>query len=345
MRIAAISAREDPRDVFCSERFATFEELPAGAIVGTSSLRRRAQLAALRNDLEYRSIRGNVDTRLRKLRDAEYDAIVLASAGLRRLNLAARYTVPFEPERMVPAVAQGALAVEVPARNAELAQQLRAAINDETSELAVLCERSALRALQGGCQAPIGIYAAFDGDRLTVRGAIPSLDGKTVIRATQSARVTTSDTAEALGVALANEMLAAGAESVLAESPRPHALALAGRLAALPRTQDRPSEIARRLRNDGADVVELREGEPYAGERLPDIVVFPSSGSVAVAAQLLETFRERNIVPVVAAMGQASAADARDAGFPPHIVAPEAGIDALTSAIRAYAISMETETS
>ncbi|MBV9270105.1 MAG: hydroxymethylbilane synthase, partial [Candidatus Eremiobacteraeota bacterium] len=182
MRIAAISAREDPRDVFCSERYATFTALPAGAIVGTSSLRRRAQLTALRGDVEYRDIRGNVDTRLRKLREGQYDAIVLASAGLRRLNVSARYTVAFQPEEIVPAVGQGALAVEVTQRNDELARRLREAVNDEPSELAILCERAALRRLQGGCQAPIGIFAAFDGAVLTVGGAVATLDGSQLVR-------------------------------------------------------------------------------------------------------------------------------------------------------------------
>lgn len=345
MRIAAISSREDPRDAYCSERFATFDDLPPGSIVGTSSLRRRAQLAALRGDLDYRDIRGNVDTRLRKLRDGAYDAIVLASAGLRRLNASARYTVPFEPDRIVPAVAQGALAVEVAAGSTELAQHLRDAINDAKTELTVLCERAALRSLQGGCQAPIGIYAEFDGDTLTVRGAVATLDGKNVVRALQTATVTDVDGAERLGCALAAALRDGGAQAVLAVSPRPHGLPLAGRTAALPRTQDRPSRIAERLRGDGADVVEMREGETYAGDRLPDIVVFASSASVAAATGLLATLRERQCAPLIAAMGPASASAARSAGFPPQIVAPEASVDALASAIRAYVISMETETS
>jgi len=345
MRIAAISQREDPRDVFCSERYASFDELPAGAVVGTSSLRRRAQLAALRADLEYRDIRGNVDTRLRKLREGQYDAIVLASAGLRRLNVRATHTVAFEPDRLVPSVAQGALAVEVAGHSVDLAQQLREAINDERTELAVLCERAALRALQGGCQAPIGIYANFDGDVLTVRGVVASLDGTTVIRARENAPVRDCAAAERLGICLASALRDGGAGAIIAASPRPHALPLAGRIAVLPRTQDRPSRIAEHLRNDGAEVVELRSGEPYESGRLPDFVVFPSSGSVEVAAPLLAMLGERSAAPIIAAMGPASASAAQKAGFAPQIVAPEANIDALTSAIRAYAISMESRTS
>ncbi|MBV9270975.1 MAG: uroporphyrinogen-III synthase, partial [Candidatus Eremiobacteraeota bacterium] len=210
---------------------------------------------------------------------------------------------------------------------------------------AILCERAALRRLQGGCQAPIGIFAAFDGAVLTVGGAVATLDGSQLVREIQRANVTNADAAERLGVALADAMLANGAQAILATSPRPHALPLAGRLAALPRTQDRPSQIAQRLREDGAEVIEVRDGQVFAGERLPDIVVFPSSGSVAAAMPLLEAFRDRKRVPVVAAMGPASASAARDAGFPPQIVAPDTSVESLVSAIRAYAISMETETS
>ena len=177
MLIAAISTREDPRDAFCSEKYESFADLPPGARVGTSSLRRRAQLAALRADLQYVDVRGNVDTRLRKLRDGQYEAIVLASAGLRRLGVAATYTVPFEIAQMVPAVGQGALAVEVRSDAVELGRLLREAVNDEQTERAVMCERAALRTLQGGCQAPIGIHARYEECRLVVDGLIASLDG------------------------------------------------------------------------------------------------------------------------------------------------------------------------
>ena len=342
MRIAAISSREDPRDAFCSEKHASFAALPAGAVVGTSSLRRRAQLAALRSDLEYRDIRGNVDTRLRKLREGQYDAIVLASAGLRRLNVSATHTVPFEPDELTPAAAQGALAVEVRAGEEHLANKLRAAINDPQTELVVLCERAALRSLQGGCQAPIGIHARFESEELAVSGVIASLDGATVIRANERARVATPEEAEALGVRLADALRERGAGAVLAQSPRPQALALSGRLAIVPRTQDRPSRIAAHLRDDGAEVIELRDGDAFETQRVPDLLVFASSGSVQAALPLLHALRERGARPVVAAMGPASASAAREAGFAPDVVAPEASIDALAGAIRAHALSMET---
>lgn len=202
MLIAAISEREDPRDVYCSERYPGFADLPAGAIVGTSSMRRRAQLVALRSDLEYRDIRGNVDTRLAKMRSGEFDAIVLASAGLRRLDASARHVVPFGVRELVPAAGQGALAVETLATS-PLSSIVRDAVNHAPAELAVTCERAALAALRGGCQAPIGIYAAFAGETLEVIGAIADAPGSPVTRKEARAAVTTLAQARALGERLA----------------------------------------------------------------------------------------------------------------------------------------------
>jgi hydroxymethylbilane synthase len=344
MRIAAISAREDPRDAFCSERYVSFDELPAGARVGTSSLRRRAQLAARRNDLEYVNIRGNVDTRLRKLREGQYDAIVLASAGLRRLGVAARYTVPFDVTDIVPAVAQGALAVETLADAEEIANRIRDAVNDERAELAVLCERAALRTLQGGCQAPIGIHARAQGTEMVVDGVIASLDGRSVVRDRRSAAVCDTASAEALGIDLAKALIAAGAENILAVSPRPQALPLAGKLIVLPRTHERQSRIAAALRADGAEVVEVRSGEAPAGDlrqRVPDVIVFPTSAAVNVAGAYLQQVHRYRQRPAVAAMGPASSAAAHAAGFTPDVVAPEAEIDALVGALRAHLLAKE----
>jgi hydroxymethylbilane synthase len=221
MHIAAISQREDPRDAFCSERYERFEALPSGARVGTSSLRRRSQLAALRPDLEYANVRGNVDTRLRKLREGEYDAIVLASAGLRRLGVRATHTVPFEVSQIVPAVAQGALAVETRANDAELAQMLRDAVNDPQTEITVFAERAALRTLQGGCQAPIGIHARLESGVLVMDGVIATIDGSRVVRERVEGAVSGIPQAEALGESLAQAMLRGGAPVILAQSPRP----------------------------------------------------------------------------------------------------------------------------
>jgi hydroxymethylbilane synthase len=343
MRIAAISAREDPRDVFCSERYESFRSLPAGARVGTSSLRRRAQLAALRGDLQYVDIRGNVDTRLRKLREGQYDAIVLAAAGLRRLGAAARYMVPFEVSEIVPAVAQGALAIETRGDAQQITRRIHDAINDEQAERAVRCERAALRALQGGCQAPIGIHAQIDGGELLVSGVIASLDGKSVLREQRRAAVLHAEQAEALGRELAQALLAAGAQEILARSPRPQALPLSGKVVVLPRTQERASRIAAALRADGAEVVEVRAGEAEAsnlGARIPDVIVFPSSASVNAAAAYLHRVHRYDRRPAVAAMGPASSAAAHAAGFTPDVVAPEAEIDALVGALRAHLLSL-----
>jgi hydroxymethylbilane synthase len=343
MKIAAISEREDPRDVFCSERYESFASLPPGARVGTSSLRRRAQLAALRGDLQYVDVRGNVDTRLRKLRDGQYDAIVLASAGLQRLGVRAKHTVPFDVSEIVPAVAQGALAVET-RTDAAIAAQIREAINDTTTEVAVMCERAALRTLQGGCQAPIGIHARFEAQQFIVDGVIASLDGKNVLRDRRSGIVADVFAAEALGVELAGALLAAGASQILTASPRPQALPLSGKLVVLPRTHERASRIAAALRADGAEVVEVRTGDPDAGDlgqRIPDAIIFPSSAAVNAAGAYLHRVHRYERRPAVAAMGPSSSAAAHAAGFTPDIVAPDAEIDALIGALRAHLLSKE----
>ncbi|HZY97844.1 MAG TPA: hydroxymethylbilane synthase [Candidatus Cybelea sp.] len=204
MRIAAISRREDPRDAFCSERYASFDSLPAGAVVGTSSPRRRTQLAALRPDLRYETLRGNVDTRLRKLAAGEYDAIVLAMAGLARLGVRAAHIVPFPVERVVPAVGQGALAVEVRAGAQSLCNILYAAVNDPMSELCVECERAALREMRAGCSAPIGIHAILMGSAIVVHGAYASDHG--MARARLERSVSTMEEARALGIELAGAL-------------------------------------------------------------------------------------------------------------------------------------------
>jgi hydroxymethylbilane synthase len=344
MQIAAISKREDPRDAFCSERYASFDELPAGARVGTSSLRRRAQLAALRSDLEYADVRGNVDTRLRKLREGQYDAIVLASAGLRRLGVRATHTVPFEVTRLIPAVAQGALAIETRKDATELSAHLHAAVNDEETERAVLCERAALRTLQGGCQAPIGIHARFENGEMVVDGVIATLDGSMALREQRRGAVQSTVDAEALGISLAQALLDAGAKPILAASPRPQQLPLAGKLILLGRTQERAGRIAAALRADGAEVVEMRAADavPDAlAQRVPDLILFPSSASVGAAAAYLQRVHRFEQRPAIAAMGPATSAAAHALGFTPDLVAPEAAIDALIGAVRAHLLSKE----
>lgn len=321
MQIAAISSREDPRDVFCSERYECFESLPAGTVVGTSSLRRRSQLQALRPDLRYEDIRGNVDTRLRKLREGSYDAIVLAMAGLNRLRIRATYTVPFSVDEIVPAVAQGALAIETRADDSALAETLRSVINDRRSELSVSCERAALRSLRAGCNAPLGVHAFFDGDVLTVHAAFALVGRNQVVREIVQSKAESVAEAEALGERIA---------ALIA----PHIPSNGNRLVVLPRTQKRPSRIAEELRRRGIEVLELLEHEvPDVQNRKPDMVVFPSSGSVAAARGYLEQLRQVEGRPLVAAMGLQSSEAAKNAGFAPDIVAAEPSIDAFVALI------------
>jgi hydroxymethylbilane synthase len=206
MCLAAITVREDPRDAFCSERYPSLEALPGGASVGTSSPRRLVQLRAIRPDVRFFPIRGNIDTRLRKLRDGEYDAIILAMAGLRRLSLHARHTVPLDADLIVPAAGQGALAVECRLEDASLAKTLHAALSDPFTEIAVHAERAFLRRLQVGCQAPVGAYAAYDGTTLALRGVIARQDGSGLVCGNESIRTETIETAELFGQELATRL-------------------------------------------------------------------------------------------------------------------------------------------
>jgi hydroxymethylbilane synthase len=319
MQLAAISEREDARDAFCSERYASFGALPSGAMVGTSSERRRAQLLAMRPDLRYENLRGNVDTRLRKLEEGQYDAIVLAMAGLARLGVRATHTVPFDPQTIVPAVAQGALAVETLATSAALAIELYAAVNHEPTQWCVEAERAVLRTLRAGCSAPLGVHAQLDAHTMTIDAAFATASGA-MLREQIVAAVGSLADAVALGEALASR-LGAG----LAAAPR----------VLLPRTQDRPSRIAAQLRGRGVEVLELREGETSTDlmNTIPQMLLFPSSGSVAAARPYLEWLRGQAVRPLVAAMGNQSGAAATAAGFTPDIVAPEASIDAFVAAV------------
>ncbi len=205
MRIVAISARADARDAFCSERYESLESLPAGAVVGTSSPRRRAQLAALRPDLRYENLRGNVDTRLKKLARGEYDAIVLAMAGLQRLGVAATHVAAFAEDRLVPAVGQGALAVEVRSEDDAVAALLRDAVNDPQSELCIVCERATLRALRAGCSAPLGVHARLRGATMRV-DAFYAPDSEVPRRVVLERPVETLEEAATFGIAVAEAL-------------------------------------------------------------------------------------------------------------------------------------------
>ncbi len=211
LAIGAVPEREDPRDALCS-RGRRLQDLPRGARVGTSSLRRAAQLRAARPDLRGETVRGNVETRLKKL-DQGLDAVVLAYAGLRRLGLADRATQVFSAEEMLPAVAQGALAIE--ARGADAATMARLApLEDATTRQRVEAERGLLRRLEGGCQVPIAAHAVVSGTRLTLRALVSSLDGLRVVRGERSGA---AGEAAGLGEALGDELLGKGAAEILRE--------------------------------------------------------------------------------------------------------------------------------
>ena len=208
-----ICEREDPRDAFVSNRFQQIDELPQGAVVGTSSLRRQCQLRAARPDLVIRDLRGNVNTRLAKLDAGEYDAIILAAAGLKRLEMAHRIAAFIEPEQSLPANGQGAVGIECRLDDHEL-HALLAPLEHPETRIRVLTERAMNRALQGGCQVPIGAYALVEGEEVWLRGLVGSPDGSRVIR--DEIRGPLAD-GEALGHTLAQRLLADGADVILAE--------------------------------------------------------------------------------------------------------------------------------
>jgi len=218
--LAAVLEREDPADAFVSARHASLDALPAGAIVGTSSLRRLVQLRALRPDLRIESLRGNLDTRLRKLDAGDYDAIVLAAAGLIRLGLGARIRARFDAGRMLPAAGQGALGIEIRADRAALGERL-ASLTHGPTWLAVLAERAVSRTLGGSCSVPIAAHAAWQGTRLALRAAVgdPERLDQPLLRAEAGGDgLGDAAAAEALGTRVARSLLEQGAAGYLAGS-------------------------------------------------------------------------------------------------------------------------------
>lgn len=209
--LAVICKREDPRDAFVSNSYRTFAELPQGAVVGTSSLRRQCQLKALRPDLDIRSLRGNVGTRLSKLDNGDYDAIILASAGLIRLGLADRIASFIDVEQSLPAAGQGAVGIECRTDDAQV-QALLAPLADAETTYCVLAERAMNNHLQGGCQVPIGGYAVLQQGQLYLRALVGDIDGSRIIRAEGKSAV---ENAEVLGVQIAEQLLAQGADKIL----------------------------------------------------------------------------------------------------------------------------------
>ena len=208
--LAAIPAREDAHDVFCSPH-ASLGHLPSGARVGTSSLRRQAQLKALRPDLQMDSLRGNVDTRLRKLESGDYDAIILAAAGLRRLGKfgAARQVLP--AEIVCPAAGQGAMAIEIRARDSATGEAV-AFLDHKDTRSAVTCERALLNKMGGGCQVPIGAYAELQGRELFLQAVVANPDGSSVLRESASGA-----DAVTVGEQVAGSLLSRGGRQILQE--------------------------------------------------------------------------------------------------------------------------------
>ena len=211
--IGAILAREDPRDAFVSNTYASVEVLPHGARVGTSSLRRQCQLRTIRPDLVILDLRGNVNTRLSKLDNGDYDAIVLAAAGLKRLGMEERIARALSPEEMLPAIAQGVIGIECRSNDARVIALIKT-LNDPYTALRTTAERAMNARLAGGCQAPVAGYSELDGDLLHLRGLVGRADGSDMVHGDISGPPAD---AASLGEQLAEDLLARGAKSILDE--------------------------------------------------------------------------------------------------------------------------------
>lgn len=211
LHIGIIPLREIPQDAFVSTRYASLDALPRGARVGTSSLRRKSQLAALRPDLTITDLRGNIDTRLRKLDEGLFDAILLAGAGLNRMGLQQRITTLLPAEQMLPAIGQGSLGIELRKNDQDLLQILQF-LHDPDTAVTVSAERAFLLRLEGGCQVPIGAHALLAGDTISLTGLIAGVDGRHIIKETMTGPV---EQATALGTTLAESLLAKGGKALL----------------------------------------------------------------------------------------------------------------------------------
>ena len=210
--LGAVTKREDPRDAMLSQNYATIDDLPQGAIVGTTSLRRRMQLLAYRPDLMIKDLRGNVDTRIGKLKNGEFDAIILATAGMNRLGLTQEvaYCTPISLDVMIPAMGQAALGIE--AVNHPDVLKIISILNDDQAMRETTIERQFVDTLEGGCQVPIGVHASMDGDMIDVRAIVGMPDGsESLIHSQRIAR----DSYEGVGSTMANELIAKGAKELL----------------------------------------------------------------------------------------------------------------------------------
>lgn len=213
LTLAATTVRMDPHDAFVSRNYGSLNELPTGAVVGTSSLRRRAQLLRMRPDLNIVNLRGNLDTRLRKLDEGQFDAVVLAAAGLRRLGWGDRITELLSPEDCLPAVGQGVLAIETRLDDADVLAAV-ARLNDPESRACITAERKFLAIVQGGCQTPVGVFGRMVDGQLVLSARILSLNGRRCVEGNVAGA---PEEAEFLGNTLAGRLLAAGGREILAE--------------------------------------------------------------------------------------------------------------------------------
>ena len=212
LELALVMEREDPRDAFVSNRYDDLASMPAGSLVGTSSLRRQTQIRERYPELRVDWLRGNVNTRLGKLDDGQYDAIILAASGLQRLGFNARIKTALAPEECLPAVGQGVLGIEIRSDDAELRTLIEPLAHAETT-LRVRAERAFNQTLNGGCQVPIAAYAELEGDQIYLRGLVGQPDGSETLRAEIRG---SSEQAHELGVELAQQLLARGADRILA---------------------------------------------------------------------------------------------------------------------------------
>jgi len=212
LELTLIMEREDPRDAFVSNRYNSLADMPAGAVVGTSSLRRQTQIRERYPQLTIDWLRGNVNTRLRKLDEGQYDAIILASAGLLRLGFEQRIRAPLEPEECLPAIGQGAIGIEVRSGDSAVKELLAPLAHAETTSR-ILAERALNQTLNGGCQVPVAGFAQLNDGRLYLRGLVGEPDGSKILRAEATGKI---EQAEALGKKVAEDLLAQGADAILA---------------------------------------------------------------------------------------------------------------------------------
>ncbi len=210
--LAAITEREDPRDAFVSNQYQNLDDLPIGSVVGTSSLRRESQLRAQFPHLTVKPLRGNVQTRLRKLDEGQYAAIILAAAGLKRLELSDRITTLLNPEQSLPAVGQGALGIECRANRADLIALLQP-LHHQRTAYCVKAERAMSRVLGGSCQIPLGSFAEIEDNRLRLRGFVASPDGKQIV---DNELTGSPEAGEEMGKTMAQNLIAQGADKILA---------------------------------------------------------------------------------------------------------------------------------